>query len=148
MQIETFQATCENCGNTFSAPQLPNMHYGTFLYYAIDGQTVRYYTGIDEPVGQFINSCVDDNAHNFKNGSRGAITRKIIGHIANRSEQDVHFTTDIICPTCTSIVRTVDVAEKMGKLEIKSLQFEHFKHMPHYQKEELLSSVFKKIQAQ
>jgi hypothetical protein len=115
MKISSFRAACKKCGQNFITSQLPEMSYGTFLYYATNGKTVKYYEAIDDPIWQQAESVVQETKPEMNEDGQGDLIRCVIGFLADSSDEETHFTTDTICPNCQAVVHTVHTLKKMDQ---------------------------------
>ena len=148
MKTPTFRATCEGCEHNVITPQLPEMSYGTFLYYATDGQIVKYYEAIDDPIWQKVESIIQETKPEVTDADQGDIIRSIIGLLADAPDEEIHFTTAIICPHCRARIQTMDTSQKMGTEQLQPLPFNHFKSLTKTQQNGKIYSIVNNLQAE
>jgi len=90
---------------------------------------------VDEIIGYFIKD--------RDRKKQGAIIQKIIGLIADRDDQDLFFTPDIYCPSCHSILKSINPDQRTGLQEYSDLTFNGFERMGHEEKRNLLRRLLK-----
>ncbi len=142
MNIETFKAKCKNikCRHVFNAPLLSDFSYGEFIYGSIDAKEIRYYCSLNCKVWSFIDKVVSEKFSNIKRLEIGVIIQSIIGFVADRQEPEIYFTQSIYCPKCHSKVKSIDVNNKTGLNDYKSLTFNSFTNLTELEKEELIDN--------
>ncbi|HLR24502.1 MAG TPA: hypothetical protein VK112_01460 [Fodinibius sp.] len=145
MNISTFRAYCEACDQSFPTPLLSDFSYGAFLYHSTDGQSVRYFEASGHPIFKQVEVAVEQKYGSAADQTRGTIIHALIGRLADRPSDAVHFTTDIICPNCGEKAQQVDPNKKTGSQEVEPLQFENFRALTALQQEKRIQTILANI---